>query len=267
MAKTRSPNYPAFSLGEAIALVAKIHEKDMRNRMSRETVADHLGYKGLSGPALGKLAALRAYGLLDGGGDDLRVSDAAVTIIADEPSSDDRQQEIQNAAFRPKLFQSLYDHFDGQRPSEANLRSYLIKEDFTPTAAEKLVHIYLDTFDLASREGGEYNANAGGEEEGAELTPIPEVLTQVGLRPLPPLKRREVKPGMKEDVYTLKEGDVVFQWPDRLSSESYEDLKDWTALLLRKIARHVTVNGAMATEYTDDEEGRQAEKHDREREG
>ena len=42
---------------------------------------------------------------------------------------------------------------------------------------------------------------------------------------------------MKEDVFTLNEGDAVLQWPATLSSESYDDLKAWLGLMLRKIER------------------------------
>jgi hypothetical protein len=44
---------------------------------------------------------------------------------------------------------------------------------------------------------------------------------------------------MKEDTFTLDEGDVVLQWPERLSQESYEDLESWMHLQLRKIKRRV----------------------------
>ena len=42
---------------------------------------------------------------------------------------------------------------------------------------------------------------------------------------------------MKEDVFTLAEGDAVLQWPTTISPESYADLKDWLGLMLRKIER------------------------------
>jgi hypothetical protein len=32
---------------------------------------------------------------------------------------------------------------------------------------------------------------------------------------------------------------VIFQWPERLSRESYEDLVDWTNLIFRKVERAV----------------------------
>jgi hypothetical protein len=50
------------------------------------------------------------------------------------------------------------------------------------------------------------------------------------------------KPGMKEDVFSLKEGDVVLQYPERLSSASYEDFSAWAQIILRKIKRSVSDN-------------------------
>ena len=43
--------------------------------------------------------------------------------------------------------------------------------------------------------------------------------------------------GFKQDVFTLSEGDVVLRWPEGLSSESFEDLKDWLEIMQKKIAR------------------------------
>jgi len=42
MAKLRSPNYPNFDLGGALALAEKIYSKDGRNKVSRAALATHL---------------------------------------------------------------------------------------------------------------------------------------------------------------------------------------------------------------------------------
>lgn len=55
----------------------------------------------------------------------------------------------------------------------------------------------------------------------------------------PPARRTVPKVGMKEDVFTLDEGDVVFQWPERLSKESFQDLESWMEIQLRKIKRRI----------------------------
>lgn len=42
----------------------------------------------------------------------------------------------------------------------------------------------------------------------------------------------------KQDVYTLgSEGQVILQWPEKMSQDSYDELVDWVELQLRKIAR------------------------------
>ena len=42
---------------------------------------------------------------------------------------------------------------------------------------------------------------------------------------------------MKQDVFSLAEGEVVLSWPTPLSADSIEDLKAWLKLMERKIAR------------------------------
>jgi len=42
---------------------------------------------------------------------------------------------------------------------------------------------------------------------------------------------------MKQDVFSLAEGEVVISWPTPLSPDSIQDLKDWLKIVERKIAR------------------------------
>lgn len=55
------------------------------------------------------------------------------------------------------------------------------------------------------------------------------------LRALPANSGQEIK----QDVFTLNEGDVVVQRPATLSAESFEDLSAWWEIMLRKIGRSV----------------------------
>lgn len=51
-------------------------------------------------------------------------------------------------------------------------------------------------------------------------------------------QRSSVQQGFKQDVYTLgSEGQVILQWPEKMSQESYDEFVDWIELQLRKIAR------------------------------
>src|SRR5271167_3655164 len=81
MAKGRSPNYPLMDLGAALEAVRPAFKAENRNKMSRPVLGRHLGYNSLNGRALGKIGAIRAYGLIDGSGDELRVSDDAITAL------------------------------------------------------------------------------------------------------------------------------------------------------------------------------------------
>ncbi|MGX8010966.1 hypothetical protein ACVDG8_019405 [Mesorhizobium sp. ORM8.1] len=81
MANVRSPNYPVVDLAGALILARKVYDRDGRNKVSKSALAAHLGHESLSGPALGKIGALRAYGLVDGAGDEIRITEDAITAL------------------------------------------------------------------------------------------------------------------------------------------------------------------------------------------
>lgn len=45
--------------------------------------------------------------------------------------------------------------------------------------------------------------------------------------------------GSKQDVFSLDEGQIVLQWPSKMSKENYEDFKAWIEIQVRKIGRAV----------------------------
>lgn len=44
---------------------------------------------------------------------------------------------------------------------------------------------------------------------------------------------------MNDDCFSLDEGQVILRWPPEMSPESYEDLKDWLELMIRRMKRVV----------------------------
>lgn len=52
-----------------------------------------------------------------------------------------------------------------------------------------------------------------------------------------PIKQPAPRIGMNSDTFTLDEGQVVLQWPVKMSPESYEDFKSWLDLVSRKAKR------------------------------
>lgn len=256
MVQARSPHHPVISLGEAIEAARLIHRKDLQNKVSREAVSHHLGYNSINGRSLSKIGALRAYGLLEGSGDELRVSDEAVHIIADPPGSPERQVLIQSLAFRPKLFAQLRGQFEA-KPSAAALRSVLIKLGFTDKGIGKATKTFLETFDLVIHEGGVYNSSETLEETiddfpGDDLDESSNSL----LKPKTISHGREIHntipgPGMRQDVFSLEEGNLTIQWPTHMSPDSMEMVETYLPIVLRKIKHSVSI----AHNFDDDESG------------
>jgi hypothetical protein len=157
VAKSRSPSYPAISLKEALARAGMIYAKDHLNRVPKAVLAEHMGYKSLSGASLPILSALNQYGLLDGRGDETRISQAALNIIVHEPgSSADRLRAIREAAFTPELFSQLVEKFPGGRASDAAIRAHLLMIGFIPAAADTALRSYRETIELLNAEEGAY---------------------------------------------------------------------------------------------------------------
>jgi hypothetical protein len=161
--KARSPQYPVVGLGDAIAKVRSIYEKDYQNRIPKSVVAKHIGFNALHGKSLGVIAALTRYGLLEGRGDDCRVSDRAVTIIAHPAGSADRVAAIQAAANAPEIFQEIDGKFPEGRGSDEGIRAYLLTNKFIPGAADTVIHSYRDTKRAVAAELRGYDSGSDAE--------------------------------------------------------------------------------------------------------
>ena len=161
MAKSRSPNYPAISLPDAIARVEKIYKNEGKNPMSREAIASILDYDGLTGTSIPVISAISKYGLIEGRGDDIHVSSDAVTILIDPEDSDERRSALGRVAVNPRIFKKLSQKFP-KTPTVDTARIYLEKGDFTPKAARKAAKNYVDTMEFVISEGVEYD---GGEDD------------------------------------------------------------------------------------------------------
>lgn len=169
MARIRSPNYPAFSLPEAITRIRTIHNAEQHLAAPKEVIAKHLGYNGLNGASLKAISALTKYGLLDEApGEKLKVSPSAMSILYPK-KDEDRGAAIRAAAFKPALFEEIRAEWQGEQPSDENLRSYLIHRQFAADALDRVIQAYRETVDLVTRESGDYTPNhATDEREGQE---------------------------------------------------------------------------------------------------
>jgi hypothetical protein len=161
MAAPRSPRYPLIDLPSSIALIRKVWKAEGRNTMSPEVAAKHMGYKGINGASLRTIATLRKFRLLEGRGDDVKVSDDAITILADEETkSPERAEAIKRSAFNEGLYAELKAKFS-TKPSETNLRAYLIKNGFSEDAARTATAVYLSTLEFVEKETSGYTTQSG----------------------------------------------------------------------------------------------------------
>ncbi|HXQ67976.1 MAG TPA: hypothetical protein VN980_15495, partial [Alphaproteobacteria bacterium] len=152
MARPRSPNYPSMGLAKAIETTRPIFKREHRNKMSKLTLAKHLGSNTLNGRVLTRIGALRAYGLVEGPGDGLRVSEDAVVLMTAPADSSERQAALERCAFRPSIFKKLHEAFPNREnpPSAENVTYNLVKDGYTESAAGKAAKSYLATLGLAT---------------------------------------------------------------------------------------------------------------------
>jgi hypothetical protein len=182
MAKARSPSYPSISLREAVEKIERVYNADYQNAIPRSLVAQHMGYQGINGKSLGILAAVAKYGLLEGRGDESRVSDLAVRIIAHPPRSQERQLALLEAAARPELFAELDTRFGGGKGSDQAIRAYLLTQKFIPAGADLVIRAYRDTKRFVEEEGVIDPVEIT--RKMTDITPVPEFIAPRGDIPL-----------------------------------------------------------------------------------
>jgi hypothetical protein len=169
----KSPNYPVVDLGTALSEVKRALEKENRNKMSRLVLAKHLGYNSLNGRALGRIGAVRSYGLVEGSGDELKISDDAVDALRAPQNSAARKSALERLSIRPALFKELKGEFPDSLPSEDNVQYWLAKKGFTGKGAGKAAKSYLTTMRLVAENPAEYKVaeDAPDEEENEAMEP------------------------------------------------------------------------------------------------
>ncbi len=150
MTRSRNKRYPNYSLSVAIEHIHKVLDADWTNSLSREVVAQHLGYSGTSGASDSCIGTLRQYGLLDRTGTrELKVSQLAIDVL--QPASEEKMQAaIDTAAFSPPLFLEINKHFPNRAPSNAALRNYLAQSGFKKKIVDSVAKSFSETISMTS---------------------------------------------------------------------------------------------------------------------
>jgi len=154
--RVRSPNYPAISLLEAIEAANKLHGKIGRHPAAREAIAKTLGYGSLNGASMTAISALSKYGILEKSGEDLKLSERAMRLIAAQ-SVEEHTEALWEAARAPVLFAELVEQYKGKLPDDEVIRSYLKRKGFADSALPQVIQSFRETMEFVTREAGEYD--------------------------------------------------------------------------------------------------------------
>jgi hypothetical protein len=161
MAK-RGPGYPSLGLKEAIERARKLYQQDGSAQTSPEVAVKAWGYGGLNGASLRVLAALRQYGLIEGTGDSVKLTQRALAILLEPADSPERGKAVVEAAKAPDIYTTILAEYKDELPSDAALVSYLVrKQGFQEKAAQNLVEAFRETVGLAKDTNAPYLAENG----------------------------------------------------------------------------------------------------------
>jgi hypothetical protein len=241
----RSPNFPYIGLAKALDRIEVLHGKVKHHEARVADIASDWKLSATSSGTDRNVAALEAFGLVEtsGAGQNkkIKISPTGMRIL-DDGRPGVKEKLLAEAALRPRAIAEYAQTWRGGRPDDTHSLSQLKFEGgFNDEGARLFLRVFDETIRFTqgfqsdkkdetevpeSREDGEEEPENQGEDRSKERQPP---------------KRQELKPGMKEDVFSLSEGNVTLQWPETLSADSYQDLEDWTKLLLRKIKRSVAV--------------------------
>lgn len=185
--RVRSPNYPAISLPAAIQAANKLSGKMRRNAGPREAIAKILGYNGLNGASMGAISALVKYGLLEKSGEDLKLSERAMALIAAKTTGE-HTEAMFAAARAPVLFAELVEEYNGTLPDDEILRSYLKRKGFADSALPQVIQSFRETMELVTEETGGYsgleklkvNGMPGADQHDHSKTPSPPIPLKPG---------------------------------------------------------------------------------------
>jgi hypothetical protein len=256
----RGPSYPSMSLEEAIGKAMQFWTAEKRNAAPVEVAARNWGYSPSSSSGKVVTAALLHFGLLEDSGAGatrtVKLTGRALDILLDEVSDSPRRiQALQDAVREPRIYTDVLNKWPpSELPSDQTLRFYLLREKsfnegaisaFIKDFRASLAYAKLDktpTIDSPLQGNTAVNTDSEvledfvKEEKSVNHAYADAVAQQVSVRQTPPVS---IGSGLRQDTFSLDEGQVVLQFPEKMSSDSFEDFQSWIELQLRKIKRSI----------------------------
>jgi len=150
---TRSPNYPAIGLREAIDKAKQLYRRIHNHPTDKENIAKLLGYSGVNGSSSGVISALQKFDLLEPVGDEFKVPEAALDVILHSTGDVERKQFIKRVAFQPSVFADLYEKYGVKLPDDNVIMAYLVKGGFNPKSVSTVIRTFRGTVEFVEEEG------------------------------------------------------------------------------------------------------------------
>ena len=125
--RVRSPNYPSMSLPDAIQKAALVYKNRHTHGAPREVLAKSMGYNSLNGASATAISALVKYGLLEGRGEEIRISDRTMRILHPESPCRKKLKLFARQLLSRTFFREIAEKFPGRIPADEVLRNFLIR--------------------------------------------------------------------------------------------------------------------------------------------
>jgi hypothetical protein len=242
----RSASYPWIDLETAVQRLDQFWKVEKAYEAPISAAFKHWGYGLKSSGARLTLAAMLNYGLLSDKGSNeermVKITSLGVDIVM-APNPEARLQSLKLAAQKPRVFAELLKTMDPENlPSDQTIAHYLVtKKGFNPTATGTFLKNFKGTIKYANLKKSDIMSSdftaldedyAGLQVKEINLDPHAVATDKTIYKPTTPQR------GFKQDVYPFADGgQVILQWPEGMSKESFAEFEDWIALVLRKIAR------------------------------
>lgn len=175
--RERSPDYPAFSLQEAVSFVKLLYDKDKFTAIPTEIAVQHMGYASLNGASRTALSAMRKFGLVVYSAGSVKLSDLSHDIVLPR-DKDEKSRAISTALLTPELYQRVLAAWPKWKlPSEATLKSILVRDwGFSPQGVNSFLSNLQESLDYVKSEvgtlpGGETDSQGADDEVGKIVKP------------------------------------------------------------------------------------------------
>ncbi len=213
--RTRSPNYPAISLPEALERLKGLWDSIENHAADREVVVKGMGYTTVHGASITALSALCKYGLVKREGRDYRITERGQMYLHPKNHTE-RKEAIQSAAIEPKLFVLLNEQFPGGTSNDELIRNYLIREKYSQSAVTSAIRSYRETQALLESECGDYDTDS--DVSSKDSTPMEQPAIRMGQ--MAPASSGQFRVSMTDEFYV----DVT---ASRLNRSGVERLLAW----------------------------------------